>query len=606
MLDNDQLPSSSSHTTTEVATTAASSTNDNRRKGIAPIKAEYLIVVEKHQQQLNNNPEKANTTTSEEQSLVAVTTPSSCNTDETQTVDDSEKKRKLQEETNINPNKAKKTKSFHNRTKEALKKEKKEKQPEENGEQDEGTSTAVRPKDEYNFLDHSIVKLLRKKAYNFQKADEITKHVEEFVKKEADIRSKANSEENILRQRQQQIAKQKMIERGENVEEWQEKFNILTYKETKYHPKEVKKVDFKRKTYLAPLTTVGNLPFRRICKDFGCEITIGEMALAQAILKGERGDISLLRRHESEKIFGVQLAGKDAFTMTRVAQLIDEQFPHIDFVDVNCGCPVNSLCSQGMGAGMMEKRTKLVGIVRGMKEVLSIPVSVKMRTGAKTGKNFAHKLMADLCECGVDSLTLHGRSREMRYTKEADYDYIYDCARVVNNYSQQSGRKVSIIGNGDIYSYQDWYAHVDKVDTLMIGRGALIKPWIFKEIEMQQTLDVTASERLEMLKSFVKYGLDHYGADDIGISKTRRFLLEWLSFLYRYIPVGLLERLPIKLNERPLPYVGRNELETLMASSNCKDWVKLTELAGLPKVGDDFVFIPKHKSNSYEDGDTNG
>nr|CAG4713370.1 unnamed protein product [Naegleria fowleri] len=109
-----------------------------------------------------------------------------------------------------------------------------------------------------------------------------------------------------------------------------------------------------------------------------------------------------------------------------------------------------------------------------------------------------------------------------------------------------------------------------------------------------------------MLKTFVKYGLDHYGADEIGISKTRRFLLEWLSFLCRYIPVGLLERLPIKLNERPLPYVGRNELETLMASSNCKDWIKLTELAGLPKVGDDFVFIPKHKSNSYEDGDTNG
>lgn len=102
--------------------------------------------------------------------------------------------------------------------------------------------------------------------------------------------------------------------------------------------------------------------------------------------------------------------------------------------------------------------------------VLCLQVSVKMRTGTKTGKNFAHKLMADLCECGVDSLTLHGRSREMRYTKEADYDYIYDCARVVNTYSQQSGRKVSIIGNGDIYSYQDWYAHVDKVDTLMIGK----------------------------------------------------------------------------------------------------------------------------------------
>lgn len=390
MLENKQIEcvlSSSLSATQVVSSTttegASSSTNDNpnKRKGIAPIKAEYLI--EKHQQQINHSESgfASTTTTSEEHSvttLTASTTCSSCTTNEEtmQTTDESEKKRKLQDENN-NSNKTKKTKSFHNRTREALKKEKKEKQPEENGEngEQEEVSSAVRPKDEYNFLDHSIVKLLRKKAYNFQKADEITKHVEDFVKKDANVRSKANNEENMLRQKQQQIAKQKMMERGETVEECQEKFNILTYKETKYHPKEVKKVDFKGKTYLAPLTTVGNLPFRRICKDFGCEITIGEMALAQAILKGEKGDISLLRRHESEKIFGVQLAGKDTLTMTRVAQLIDEQFPHIDFVDVNCGCPVNSLCSQGMGAGMMEKRTKLMGIVRGMKEVLSIPVS---------------------------------------------------------------------------------------------------------------------------------------------------------------------------------------------------------------------------------------
>lgn len=558
------------------STTVESSSDNNsiqqeyvRRKGEAPVKLEYIIMEKPKSDDIPSSTEN----------------------------NDSEKKRKHEGD---NKN-SKKAKSFHNRTRDAMKKEKKEKNADSNN-ADENTHIA-RPQGEFNFVEFDVIKQLRKKTYNFEKAEEVTKHVEEYGKKEAQERSK--SEEALFRQRQQQIVRQKMIERGELVPE-EEKYDILTYKETKYHPSEIKKVDFTRKTYLAPLTTVGNLPFRRICKDYGCDITIGEMALSHSILKGERGDISLLRRHESEKIFGVQLAGKDAATMTRVAQLIDEQFPHIDFVDVNCGCPVNTLCSSGMGAGMMEKRTKLVGIVRGMKEILSIPITVKMRTGSKTGKNFAHKLMADLCECGVDGLTLHGRSREMRYTKEADYQYIYDCSKVVQTYSEKANRKVYMVGNGDIYNYQDWYEHIDKVDSLMIGRGALIKPWLFREIEQQHTIDISASERLEMLKNFVKYGLDHYGADEIGISKTRRFLLEWLSFLCRYVPVGLLERLPIKLNERPPLYRGRNELETLMASSNGKDWITLTELAGLPKPGDDFVFIPKHKSNSYEDDDYNG
>jgi len=541
-----------------------------RRPGEAPVKLEYLII------------EKPLPPSSEE-----------------------EKKRKFDEqeqgEDQEEKNKNKKSKSFHNRTREAIKKNKKEKaSASSEGDEQKEEKESVRPTDETNFLDMEIVKTLRKKTYNFQKADEVTNHVEQFSKQESNTRSKLSPDEILFRQRQQQIVRQKMIERGETIDE--SKFeNFLQYKETKYHPTEIKKVDFKGKTYLAPLTTVGNLPFRRICKDFGCEITIGEMALSHAILKGERGDISLLRRHESEKIFGVQLAGRDVPTMTRMAQLIDDQFPNIDFVDINCGCPVNSLCSQGMGSGLMEKRTKLTGMVRGMKEILHVPLSVKMRTGTKTGKNIAHKLFADLCECGVDALTIHGRSKEMRYTKEPDYKYIYDCAAVVNNYSERTGRKVYTVGNGDIFSYQEWYEHIDKVDSLMIGRGALIKPWLFREIETQQTLDISSSERLEILKTFVKYGLDHYGGDEIGVGKTRRFLLEWLSFLHRYIPVGLLERLPQRMNERPPLYKGRNELETLMASPNSNDWLKLTELAGLPKVGDDYVFLPKHKSNSYED-----
>ncbi|KAH8620467.1 hypothetical protein ERJ75_000057100 [Trypanosoma vivax] len=101
-----------------------------------------------------------------------------------------------------------------------------------------------------------------------------------------------------------------------------------------------------------------------------------------------------------------------------------------------------------------------------------------------------------------------------------------------------------------------------------------------------------------MLRRFCDFGLSHWGSDERGILTTRRFLCEWLSFLCRYVPVGLLERLPQRINERPPHYEGRNELETLMASDNAADWIRISEML-LGPAGGKFRFTPKHRSNSY-------
>ncbi|ETO36983.1 tRNA-dihydrouridine synthase [Reticulomyxa filosa] len=218
------------------------------------------------------------------------------------------------------------------------------------------------------------------------------------------------------------------------------------------------------------------------------------------------------------------------------------------------------------------------------------PITVKMRMGYYHTHSNAINLVEMLRNDGVSYITVHGRSRQQRYRREANWDYIAQC---------QAQEKVPIIGSGDVYYWQDYYTFKKKsnVSTCMIGRGALIKPWIFQEIKEQRDIDISSSERLEIFKKYVNYGLLHWGSDNVGVENTRRFLLEWMAFTHRYVPVGILER-PIAMNEKPPDYIGRNDLETLLQSRNVNDWIKITELM-LGKVRDGFDFVPKHKASSY-------
>ena len=154
-----------------------------------------------------------------------------------------------------------------------------------------------------------------------------------------------------------------------------------------------------------------------------------------------------------------------------------------------------------------------------------------------------------------------------RYSRLADWSYIL---QVAQSQSDQYA-KLPIIGNGDILTYEDWqmrqeYIRGESDDSetshltscAMLGRGALIKPWLPAEIKEERSWDISASERFDILKRFVNYGLDHWGSDVQGINHTRRFLLEWLSFLHRYVPVGVIETGHHQtINHRPLSYVSQ-------------------------------------------------
>lgn len=356
-------------------------------------------------------------------------------------------------------------------------------------------------------------------------------------------------------------------------------------------PCEKKQLDISGKLYLAPLTTCGNLPFRRICKRFGADVTCGEMAVCTNLLQGQMSEWALLKRHPCEDIFGVQLEGAFPDTMTKCAELLNRTID-VDFVDINVGCPIDLVYKKGGGCALMNRSAKFQQIVRGVNEVLDVPVTVKMRTGVQERVSLAHRLLPELRDWGVALVTLHGRSREQRYTRLADWPYIKQCAEVAS--------PMPLFGNGDILSFEDANCAMQTgVAGVMIARGALLKPWLFTEIKEQRHWDISSSERLDILRDFTHYGLEHWGSDTQGVERTRRFLLEWLSFLCRYVPVGLLERLPQRINERPPYYLGRDHLETLMASQQAADWIRISEML-LGPVPPGFAFLPKHKANAYK------
>lgn len=256
--------------------------------------------------------------------------------------------------------------------------------------------------------------------------------------------------------------------------------------------KERRRIDLTNKRILAPLTTVGNLPFRRLCVDLGCEVTVGEMALSMSIVDGYQSELALLRRHESEKIFGVQIAGGDVAMMSKAAQFIDENVD-CDFVDINCGCPLDEVHRRGAGSRLMAKAGHLEGIVRCMSGVLKTKaLTLKMRTAHMEDNRlkdfngrYAHNLVPKLEGWGVSALVLHGRTARQRYTKLADWDYIKEC----------SGRRkcpTPFIGCGDAMNWEEVEQHcaAHGVDSVMVGRGALIKPWLFTEIKEKRHWDI--------------------------------------------------------------------------------------------------------------------
>jgi len=384
------------------------------------------------------------------------------------------------------------------------------------------------------------------------------------------------------------IEKELNIIKGEDIHKIRK--NNYDFKIPKEYPKPQPKIlNFENKLILPSLCTFGNLPYRRIVKKYGCDITMSEMVMSQSLIEGKASEWALCKKHPCEDIFGIQICAGEKNKAYKSIKLLDEFCPDTSFFELNCACPIDLVYNNGMGASLCERPNRIETIFAAMRAATEKPITIKVRTG-KEENTIANNLIPLLYDAGVANVSIHGRTKNQRYYRDADWDYISECVKA---------SKIPVIGVGDIYRYTDFEKAKEKgVCSVAIARGALVKPWIFKEIKEKIDYDISSSERIDILREYAEYGLTHWGSDEKGVNTVRDFMCHHLTFMTRYVPVHCCQEKNIEPSLKVRPYEGicyRDEMEKLLASNKNEDLVKITEMF-LGKAPDNFVFVPKHKS----------
>lgn len=284
---------------------------------------------------------------------------------------------------------------------------------------------------------------------------------------------------------------------------------------------------FRGVTALAPMAMGGNLPYRRLCREFGADLTCSEMVLAHKLVKGSRRELPLMRKHADEAPYGIQIAGSKPDIMAEGARLAVEH--GADYVDLNFGCPIDVMVRRGIGAAALKKPGRLRAMVEAARAAVDVPLLVKIRIGWSEQKVNALDVAALAAEAGADALSVHGRTREQRYRRDADWSMIDAVAQSVD---------IPVLGNGDILWPWDREAHLAEtaVSGVVVARGALIKPWIFRELKSGEAWHPTVEERWGVMRRWFELACEHFGDDEKGLERVERFFLWHIGFWHRYRP----------------------------------------------------------------------
>ncbi|SNU05565.1 putative TIM-barrel protein, nifR3 family [Prevotellaceae bacterium MN60] len=276
-----------------------------------------------------------------------------------------------------------------------------------------------------------------------------------------------------------------------------------------------------RPLFLAPMEDVTDIGFRMLCKRFGASMVYTEFVSAEALVREIKSTVRKLTISDEERPVGIQIYGRDVDAMVEAAKIVEQAGP--DVIDLNFGCPVKKVAGKGAGAGMLQNIPKLLEITEKVVKAVKLPVTVKTRLGWNHEQLIITTLAEQLQDCGIQALTIHGRTRSQMYTGDADWT-------LIGEVKKNPRIHIPIIGNGDIKSLDDADRAFNQygVDAVMIGRATFGQPWIFSHQEL--TLD----EKIDILEEQLRINIERCdteemrskgkSADLCGILHTRRHL----------------------------------------------------------------------------------
>ena len=262
------------------------------------------------------------------------------------------------------------------------------------------------------------------------------------------------------------------------------------------------KIDFsKSPLFLAPLAGYTDLPFRKVVKKFGADVTVSEMISANGLIHNSKKSLKMISKHQSESPYIVQIAGSDE-SVIKEAVLILNDVEGIDGIDLNCGCPVPKVVGQNAGSALLKDLPLMQKLIETIKKY-----SNKEYTSVKARLGFVEKIPVEIAkaaqEAGADFITFHGRTRAGGYKAKVDYEAIKIAKEAVD---------IPVIANGDITDIQKYRYVLDYTgcDGAMIGRGAIGKPWIFYQIK-QNAFEIDKDKKLEIILEHFDSIVDFYG-----------------------------------------------------------------------------------------------
>lgn len=276
-----------------------------------------------------------------------------------------------------------------------------------------------------------------------------------------------------------------------------------------------------RPLFLAPMEDVTDIGFRQLCKRFGASMVYTEFVSAEALVRSIKSTVSKLDISDGERPVGIQIYGRDTDAMVEAARIVEQARP--DVIDLNFGCPVKKVAGKGAGAGMLQNIPLMLDITRQVVRAVRTPVTVKTRLGWDSGSLIITTLAEQLQDCGIQALTIHGRTRAQMYTGNADWTLIGEVKRNPRIH-------IPIIGNGDITSPEDAERAFNDygVDAVMVGRATFGRPWIFKEMRDRldgrpQDLSLTLDRKIDILEEQLRINVERID-EYRGILHTRRHL----------------------------------------------------------------------------------